>query len=104
MLKIPLQPVPSQTVCVVLAGQRTQIFVYQKPQGVFVDTNANGVDISAGVLAHNSVPLVTRDYAGFVGNLMFQDAHGTADPDYTGIGSRFVLLYLSDTEYAQFQQ
>ena len=86
MQTVPLQPVPSQSTKVVLGGQNCQILVYQKPQGVFVDINAE--------------PLVSREYAGFSGNLLFIDSQGSADPSYEGFGDRFALVYLTAEEYA----
>lgn len=100
MQSVPLQPVPSQSTKVVLGGQNCQILVYQKPQGVFVDINADGVDISVGTIARDAVPLISREYAGFFGNLLFIDSQGSADPSYEGLGDRFALVYLTAEEYA----
>jgi hypothetical protein len=100
MLHIALQPVPSQILSVVLAGQNCQIAIYQKTQGLFVDVSSNGADISTGVLAHDVVPLVPTAYLGFVGNLVFTDTQGTSDPTYDGLGSRYQLVYLTAAEAA----
>ncbi len=100
MLQIPIQPVPSQQVKVVLASQNCQIAIYQKSQGVFVDLNSNGEDISVGVLAHNCVALDPREYENFSGNLMFVDTQGLNDPDYKSFGTRFFLVYLTADEFA----
>ena len=100
MQSVPLQPVPSQSTKVVLGGQNCQILVYQKPQGVFVDINADGVDISVGTIARDAVPLVSREYAGFAGNLIFIDTQGSDDPSYEGLGDRWTLVYLTAEEYA----
>lgn len=94
MLQIPLQPVPSQTTSVILGNQNCQIFMYQKPQGLFVDVNADGVEIVTCVLALNLVPIICRKYVGFVGNLMFVDTQGDLEPDYTGLGTRYQLAYM----------
>lgn len=100
MQSVPLQPVPSQSTKIVLGGQNCQILVYQKPQGVFMDINADGVDISVGTIARDAVPLISREYAGFSGNLLFIDSQGSADPSYEGLGDRFALVYLTAEEYA----
>ena len=100
MQTVPLQPVPSQSTKVVLGGQNCQILIYQKPQGCFVDINADGVDIVVGIIGRDAVPLVCREYAGFSGNLLFIDSQGSADPSYDGLGSRFDLVYLTAEEYA----
>lgn len=103
MQEIPIQPVPSQIAKVVLGGQNCQILIYQKPQGLFVDINADGSDIVTGVIARDAVPLVCREYAGFVGNLIFIDTQGASDPTYDGLGSRYSLVYLTAEEYALIQ-
>lgn len=100
MQSVPLQPVPSQSTKVVLGGQNCQILVYQKPQGVFVDINADGVDISVGTVARDAVPLISREYTGFIGNLIFIDTQGSDDPSYEGLGDRWTLVYLTAEEYA----
>lgn len=100
MQTIPLQPVPTQATKVVLGGQNVQLLIYQKPQGVFVDINADGTDIVVGVVARDAVPLMCRDYLGFIGNLLFVDTQGNSDPSYDGLGARFSLVYLTAEEYA----
>lgn len=100
MQLIPIQPVPSQQLQVVLAGQNCQLAIYQKPQGLFVDLISNGVLISSAVIAQNLNVLVPINYTGFQGNLYFNDIQGSTDPVYTGLGSRYQLLYLTAAEYA----
>ena len=100
MQTVPLQPVPSQSTKVVLGGQNCQILIYQKPQGCFVDINADGVDIVVGIIGRDAVPLVCREYTGFIGNLLFIDTQGSDDPSYDGLGSRWSLVYLTAEEYA----
>ena len=97
---VPIQPVPSQQLQIVLAGQSVQIAIYLLGKCIYVDCNVNGNDISTTVLAHDVTPLVPTSYLGFVGNLLFTDTQGTSDPQYTGLGSRWVLLYLTAAEYA----
>jgi hypothetical protein len=100
MQQINLQPVPSQTLQTTLNGQNVSISVYTRSTGLFVDTSVNGVPTSAGVIARNQVPVVPTAYLGLAGNLLFTDTLGTDDPTYTGLGSRFVLLFLTAAEYA----
>lgn len=100
MQTIPLQPVPSQSLAVVLGGQNCQLLIQQKTQGLFVDINSDGVDVVNCVIARDAVSLMCRQYLGFVGNLMFIDTHGSSDPEASGLGSRFQLVYFSAEEYA----
>jgi hypothetical protein len=101
--QISTQPVPSQILQVTLAGQSCQIAIYQKTQGLFVDLNVNGIDISIAVIAHDVVPLVPTGYLGFVGQLIFTDTQGGNDPTYDGLGSRYQLVYLTPAEVASVQ-
>jgi len=93
MLQIPLQPIPSQFVKVVLGGQNFQILLQQKEQGLFVDVNVNGVDIVTSVIARDNDDILCRKYTGVTGTLRFLDLQGSTDPVYTGLNSRYVLIY-----------
>lgn len=97
---VPLQPIASQTAKVILGGQNCQLNLTQKPQGIFVDVLVNGAPIVSAVIARDMAPIVCRKYTGFIGNLLFIDTQGGDQPEYTGLNSRFKLLYLSDSEYA----
>jgi hypothetical protein len=97
---IPLQAVPSQAVTVNLGGQNCQVNVYQKSTGLFCDLYVNNVLIIGGVICQNLNRIVRSAYLGFTGDLFFADQHGTDDPEYTGIGSRFLLYYLEAGDVA----
>lgn len=97
---IPLQPLPSQTLNVFLAGQACTIAIYRKVTGVFLDLTVASVPRVAGVLCHDRVRLVRQAYLGFVGDLSFIDTQGRDDPQYTGMGSRWVLAYLTPDDLA----
>lgn len=97
---IPLQPAPSQITRIVLGGQNCQINVYQKTQGLFFDLSIEDKDIVVGTICRNWTPLISREYTGFVGNLLFLDINGSDDPYYTGFGTRFQLVYFTAEEYA----
>lgn len=99
MQEINLQAAPSQILKVVLGGQNCQISIYQKPRGLFMDVNVNGEDLVVGIACLNAVPIVCRTYEGFIGNLLFTDTQGSADPEYSGLGDRFALIYLTADEY-----
>jgi hypothetical protein len=96
MQVIPLQPVPSQLLQVVLGGQACQIAVYLRGAYIYVDV----ANISIAVIARDVVPLVPTTYLGFVGNLIFTDTQGTSDPTFDGLGTRYQLVYLTAAEYA----
>ena len=98
MQQIALQPVPFQTTQVVLDGQSCAISIYVKNQCMFFDLAVNGAQIAYAVQCKNLVSLVPTSYLGFSGALEFLDTQGTDNPIYTGLGSRWVLLYLDSSD------
>lgn len=103
-LVVPLQPVPSQTVSVMLNNQACTINVYQKAAHLYVDLLVNNALIIGGVIAENLNVIVRSAYLGFIGDLAFFDTQGSqlpggpTDPVYTGLGSRYVLEYFAPAE------
>lgn len=94
---VPLTPVPSQTLSIVLAGQNCNIAVYTLSTGMFFDLEADGVVITRTNICRNlGRMLLDRGYKGFVGDFVFVDTQGADDPQYTGLGSRWLLIYNDD--------
>jgi hypothetical protein len=102
MQTVTLQPIPAQSVKVVLDGQNCTVTLRQKLQGLFVDIDVDNTRVVSGVIARDAVPLACREYAGMLGNLLFIDTQGSDDPSAAGLGSRFQLVYLTAAEYALF--
>lgn len=94
MLNIPLQPFPSQTLTVNLGSQNTQLYIYQKSSGLYIDVSVNNSLIIGGVICENLNRIVRSQYLGFIGDLAFADAFGTSNPVYTGLGTQYLLIYL----------
>jgi hypothetical protein len=91
---VPIISVPSQKMTVTLGGQQCQLAIDQKYGLVFVSISIGGVAVVAFSLARDRVPLVRYPYLGFKGTLAFIDTQGTSDPDYSGFGTRWKLVYL----------
>ena len=94
MVVIPLVATPSQTLSVLLGGQNCNIRLYEKSTGVFFDLDVDSTPVASGVICRDRLMLVRRAYLGFVGDLVFCDTQGTDDPDSTGFGARFQLVYI----------
>ena len=90
---IPLAAVASQTLNVQLGSQQCVINLYQKSTGLFFDLVVNGVQIVTAMLCLDRMGLVRQSYLGFIGNLAFVDTQGATVPYYTGLGSRYILVY-----------
>ncbi len=102
MQTIPLQPVPAQQIQVTLDGQLCAFTIYVKNQCMFLDAAVNGSTVAYAIQAVNLVHLVPTAYLGFTGILTFYDTQGTSDPVYTGLGSRWVLLYLDQADWGAY--
>lgn len=98
MLLIPTQAVPSQVFSVLLAEQNCQIEIAQKSTGMFLNLYVDSALIVGGVICQNRNRIVRGSYLGFIGDLAFIDTEGDSDPDYTGLGSRYVLAYIPADE------
>ena len=98
MLQIPLQDVPAQLVKVSLSSQSCQINIYQNSYGLFCDLSVGNIPIISGVICQNLNRIVRDLYLGFVGDLVFNDTQGASDPTSPGLGTRYVLLYLTPTD------
>lgn len=95
---VPLQPDPNQTLAVLLGTQSCQLNVYQKSTGLFMDVLVDNDLVIGGVLCLNNVRIVRSLYLGFQGDFSFIDTQGDADPDYTGLGGRYLLRYIEPAD------
>lgn len=114
MQVVPLEALPSQSLQIVLAGQNCALDIYtldgydytdptlNTPNtNIYLDLAYNGIDVTETQICLNQKRLlINRQYLGFVGDFMFVDTQGTSDPQYKGLGSRYVLLYLTAADLA----
>jgi hypothetical protein len=98
-LVIPLQPTPSQTLNALINNQEFQINVYQKTTGLFMDVILQGGEPLYGVQCFDSNRIVRNSYFGVDGDFTFFDTTGNGnDPYFTGLGTTFVLLFLTPAD------
>lgn len=100
MKEVALKTIPAQKIQTVLASQNCTIELHQKERGLFFSLSVDGKHIVDNVLAQDANPLIHRKYVSFAGNFVFMDTKGISDPDYTGLGQRYALLYLDAGEAA----
>lgn len=94
LLTVPASSgLPAQKLAVQLAGKAVGVTLFQKATGLFANISLAGAAVASGVLCRDGVPLVNAAHLGFPGDLTFVDTQGAADPDYSGLGSRFKLLW-----------
>lgn len=96
-MQIPLVPTPAQSLNITLGEQLCRIVLRQLSTGLFLDLYLSDALLIGGVLCLNDDLIVRDSYLGFIGDLYFHDTLGGSDPYYTGLGVRFVLLWLDPT-------
>ena len=94
MQVVPLSAVPSQTITVFLGSQGCSLSVYWRRTGLYLDLYVNGLPLIIGVVCQDLNRIIRSAYLGFTGDLCFCDTQGSDDPQFTGLGTRWVLLYL----------
>lgn len=95
---VPVQAVPNQQVQCQLGGQACTFNIYQQAYGLYIDVYIGQALIIAGVIAENLNRIVRSTYLGFSGDLTFWDTQGLENPVYTGLGTRFLLVYIEQSE------
>lgn len=92
---IPLNPVPSQSLSVLLADQDISLTITQRDSAMYIDVYKDDALVIGGVICQNENRIIRNAYLGFIGDLWFIDNTGAeADPYYSGLGARWSLAYL----------
>lgn len=97
-VQVPLQPVPAQVVRVILDRQDAVITLRQLSTGLYMDLQLGLTEIVGLVICQNLNRIVRNSYLGFSGDFFFYDTLGTSDPSFEGLGSRYQLVYISESE------
>ena len=92
---IPLKPIPSQSVSVVLENQPCTIELRELGGKQYLTLSLSGTIICQNVQLVDKSAIVRAAYTGFVGELYSYDTQGDESPQYTGWGSRWVLVFKS---------
>ena len=93
MKKIPLSPVPAQSLKVKLNGQNCEMRVYYRFGSTYLDLVCNGEEIVKGAICRDRQNIIQIAQSNFEGQLLFVDMLGEADPLYSGFGERWRLFY-----------
>ena len=100
MLQCPIVDVPAQTFSASLAGQPARITLRTYTTGLYADVYVGADLIVAGVACRDRSLIVRNSYFGFAGDLMFIDTQGVSDPSSPGLGTRFQLVYIEQSDLA----
>lgn len=92
-IQIPLQAIPSQSVAIVLNGQKCVVSLREMLNSQYMSVISNGTTICQNVLVQNDTQLVSASYKGFNGDIIAVDLQGNDKPSYDGWNNRWVLIY-----------
>jgi hypothetical protein len=98
MQLVPVAAVPNQSLQCQVGGQNTTIDLVQSAYGLFMTIAVNGTQIIGGVICLNLNRIVRSAYLGFLGDFVWLDSQGTSDPSYQGLGTRYQLIYLEESD------
>ena len=101
MYKIPLQPVPNQSFSVVLDEQNCRINIRQMGSSLFLSLTADELDVCKTHICQNRELIPAWSTNRFKGKLAFVDQIGKSHPEYSELGSRYTLCYLTEEECSQ---
>lgn len=71
--------------------------VYERINPVFMDVYLNDNILVYGVLCRNDNVIVRNLYFGLSGDFAWTDTQGSDDPQYQGLGTRWLLVYYPPT-------
>lgn len=95
LVQVPISAVPAQMFKITLAAQTLQIALRQRATGLYADIWCAGTRVLSGVLCQDRTWLARNVATGLPGDLAFMDTQGTQNPQSTGLGTRYVLLWRS---------
>lgn len=98
MLVIPLSPIPSQHLQVVLADQDCEIFLLTRGTRMYLDLTVNGIVIQQGAIVLDYVSIIQKPTDAFNGTLAMVDTLGNEAPAFEGLGDRWQLCYWAEGE------
>lgn len=100
---IPLRTTPAQSLAVILGGQHCDIRLYWRDR-LYMDLDVGGANIFRGVKALNAVALPLARYLPFSGKLIWIDMQGEQNPQYSELGIRYKLIYLTEADIEEIRK
>lgn len=95
--EIPLRAEPAQSLAIVLGGQNVSLRLYTRDYlgtpWLYCDLAVDGSMVWQGHICHEMQDLKFYSYLPFAGALRFVDMQGDDDPQWDGLGVRWLLLW-----------
>lgn len=104
MIEIPLIAVPNQQLNIILNDQNCTIAIYQRDTRMFLDLFVGQNAVRKGMICLPFAPIISKP-CDFSGQLRVIDSLSSPQaqqpPEYSELGTRYKLYYLSPEEEAQ---
>lgn len=94
--QVPISPIPFQELSVVLDDQNCVIALRQIAQSIYCDLTVDDTVVFQGRICETESLINQYPSRYFRGQLYFVDTKGSANPQYEGLNSRWLLVYASD--------
>lgn len=109
MQEIPLRATGNQTLQVVLEGQNCSLRLYTRNlsdgvETLFCDLSIDQDPVFYGCPCLDGLPMPLYAWLGMTGQLVFIDMEGDEAPRWSGLGSRWKLLYMSPAEANAYRE
>lgn len=109
MQEIPLRATGNQTLQVVLEGQNCSLRLYTRSlsdgvETLFCDLSIDQDPVFYGCPCLDGLPMPLYAWLGMTGQLVFIDMGGDEAPHWSGLGSRWKLLYMSPAEADAYRE
>ena len=102
---VPLRAEPAQTLSVVLGGQNVSLRLFTRDYlgtpHLYCDVAVDSTVIWRGHICRNLQDIKLYGALGFEGVLRFIDQQGSEDPQWQGLGERFVLLWGTEQDWLE---
>lgn len=98
MIQVPLSPAPGQRLQIVLDDQNVTLAVRQKGARLYLDLDVSGTPVMSGAICSDRTNVKQYKTMPFRGGLFFIDTEGRDAPQFEGLGTRWVLMYLTEDE------
>lgn len=93
---IPVTAAANQSLSAVLDNQACLLGLRTLNGSLYISVSIAGAPvISTRICRDRQRILVNAQYRGMRGELIFIDTQGSSDPAFSGLGTRFLLLYVT---------
>jgi hypothetical protein len=98
MIEVPLATTPGQNLQIILGGQNVTLALRQKGERMYMDIDVGTNRVISGAICNNRSNVKQFKTMPFKGGLFFVDTEGNEPPQYHGLDTRWVLVYVSEDE------